>query len=194
MTIASPGPDARALAAHTRMVRRIAEIRDAMQASDGRGRWALRERIAGALLADEVAWLPDDCTLAEAIGRLDDTWLSALLDTGLGHIRQPVVRDDGAAREDLVARVMQVASAMLAADGDGDRPWRAVDRCAAALYCGIPALLPPGHDIVSAMECLQGDWLAAIVEADRRRQLGGGTAPGPVRGNRHGGQADGQVV
>lgn len=180
MTVATEVPGSRAIAAHTRLVRRIADIRDEMKASDGRGRWAMRERIAGALLADEVSWLPVDCTVVEAIGRLDDAWLSALLDAGLGHIRQPMPRDRDAAREDLVLRVTQVASAMLTAEGDG--PWRAIDRCAGALLCGIPALLPPGHDIVSAIECLQGAWLTALIEADQRRQYGTGGAPGPAKG------------
>ncbi len=152
--------------AHRRLVADVQELGRQLRALDGRGPWSTGERIAGALLADEVAWLPDGYTLAAAIDRLGPTWLAAVLEAGTGNVRQIGVRTAGAdgAREDLVDIIIAIARAMTANDGCG--PWSTGERIAGALLAGVPAWLPD-YTVVEAIDRIQGDWLAAVIEADR---------------------------
>ncbi len=65
--------------AHRRLVTIVGDIGRQMQAQGGRGPWSTGERIAGALLADEIMWLPAGDTVAASIDRLGPAWLTALV-------------------------------------------------------------------------------------------------------------------
>lgn len=160
------GPPIDPTARHIQLVAEITDLGRVMRSSDGRGGWSTGERIAGALLCDEITWLPDGYTLAAAIDRLGPAWLPALLEAGTGNLQFGYLNPAERAGEDLIEKVAAIADSLSRDNGGG--PWSTGERCAGALLAGVPAWLPSGFTLVEAIERIRGNWLTAVVEADRR--------------------------
>lgn len=150
---------------HARLVAEITEIGRLMRASDGRGGWSTGERIAGALICDEILWLPDGYTIPAAVDRLGHRWRTALIEAATGNPAISPSDIDDSPRADLVDRIRGIASSLVADNGRGS--WSTGERIAGALLAGVPAWLPSGYSIVEAIARLSGNWLGALIEADR---------------------------